>query len=171
MSKVLLLKTFGKLGKMGDTVTVKDGYARNFLVPSKIAVYSNKSMIEKFKSYFDELKSQEKIQLENAELLAEKLKDCSIFIKKRSFPDGRLYGSISTKQISDSVREIVKSSSFFSDISFDLDDFINPSKVILKNLIKTTGSFSCEINLYGEINLNINILVESEDSLSLKKNN
>ena len=89
--KVILTTNIKKLGKMGDKVTVKAGYARNFLFPNQMALRENKKNIEYYEKIKDEIKKNEEIKLKNAKDLIDKIKDIKIIFKKESDDKDQLY--------------------------------------------------------------------------------
>lgn len=103
--KVILLKDVKDLGKKGEMVEAADGYARNFLFPRKMAEEATGSSLKELKEKKKAKKIQEEQDLEQAKELAKKLEDTKVVIKTKSGENGRLFGSITTKD----VAEILKS--------------------------------------------------------------
>ena len=99
--RVILTTTIKKLGKMGDTVSVKPGYARNFLFPKNMALRENKKNIEYYETIKDEINKNEEIKLNEAKNLIEELKKIKIVFNRESDEKDQLYGSISKKEIID----------------------------------------------------------------------
>ena len=95
--KVILTANIKKLGKIGDLVTVKDGYARNFLFPQKQALRENKENLEYFEKIKEEIKNKDKIKKDIAENLLKKLNDIDIIFLKEADENNQLYGTISKK--------------------------------------------------------------------------
>lgn len=135
---VILLKDVKGSGKAGEVVKVNDGYARNMLIPkglAKEATEGNVRSLEKQKAIAAEKKAEEKAA---AQKLAEKLKEVTVSIITKGGEGGRLFGSITSKDISEALNKQHK---------IDIDK----KKFVLENPIKTTGEFSVEVKLYPEV--------------------
>ena len=144
--KVILTTNIKKLGKIGEIVNVKEGYARNFLFPQKMALRENKKNLEYYQNIQDELKNKENLKLDEAKKLIEDIKKIEILFKKEADEKDQLYGSISKKEIL----------SFLSDENIKvLSDDIK-----LIEPIRTLGEHSIEINPYEGISETITIIVK-----------
>lgn len=148
--QVILLQRIGKLGQMGDEVSVKDGYARNYLLPKKMALRANKEN----RAYFETQRAQlEAVNLERkteAEAVAEKLNDQSFVVIRSAGDTGQLYGSVSTRDIAEVVTEG----------GFTLDR----TQVVLDRPIKTLGLHELTLSLHPEVPVKITLNVaRSED--------
>lgn len=97
--KVILLADVKNYGKKGDVVNVSDGYARNFLFPRKLAVDANKHTLEKLEHQKEEKRAQDKQDKQDALDLAEKLKQMEVSFEVSTGEEGRVFGSVSTKQV------------------------------------------------------------------------
>ena len=97
--QVILLENIKNLGKIGDIVKVKRGYARNYLFPKKIALRNNKKNLEYYEKLKDEITAKEKIAKENAEKLLKQLDNIKINFDKEADEKDQLYGSVSAKEI------------------------------------------------------------------------
>tara|TARA_B100000575_G_C23029774_1_gene592899 strand:- start:36 stop:479 length:444 start_codon:yes stop_codon:yes gene_type:complete len=135
--RVILTTTIKKLGKMGDTVTVKPGYARNFLFPNNMALRENKKNIEHYESIKDEIKRNEELKLNEAKNLIEEIKKIKIIFNKESDEKDQLYGSISKKEIID----------YFSENKLK----VKSDDLVIKNQIKSIGEHKIQINPYENI--------------------
>ena len=135
--RVILTTTIKKLGKMGDTVSVKPGYARNFLFPNKMALRENKKNIEYYETIKDEINKNEEIKLNEAKNLIEELKKIKIVFNRESDEKDQLYGSISKKEIID----------YLSDKSLR----VRSDDLQIKNQIKSIGEHTVVINPYENI--------------------
>ncbi len=135
--KVILTTTIKKLGKMGDTVSVKPGYARNFLFPNKMALRESKKNLEYYKEIEVEMKKNEEIKLNKAKDLIEKIKKINIVFNKEADEKDQLYGSISKKEILDFLIN--------NDIKIKSDD------LIIKDQIKSIGEHTIFISPYENI--------------------
>ena len=143
--KVILTTTIKKLGKMGDKVSVKPGYARNFLFPNKMALRENKKNIEYYEKIKDKFKKNDQNKLNEAKLLLENLKKIKIIFNKEADEKDQLYGSISKKEIIDFLSS--------KDIKLKHDD------ILIKNQIKSIGEHIIEINPYQDLTEEFSITV------------
>ena len=112
--QVILLDKIGNLGSLGDTVNVKSGYARNFLIPQAKAVMATKANVEMFEARRAELEAKVAEQLTSAEARAEKVNALeAVVIASKAGDEGKLFGSIGTRDIADAINaagvEVVKS--------------------------------------------------------------
>ncbi len=143
--KVILTTTIKKLGKMGEKVSVKPGYARNFLFPNKMALRENKKNIAYYEKIKEEMLRNEEIKLQESKKLIEDIKKIKIFFNKEADEKDQLYGSISKKEILDFLMN--------KDIKVKSDD------LIIKNPIKSIGEHEIEINPYENITEVFSIMV------------
>jgi len=148
--QVILLERVAKLGQMGDTVTVKDGYARNFLLPQGKALRANKGNLERFESQRVELEARNLERKNEADGVHEKLDGTSYIVIRSAGETGQLYGSVSTRDIAGSLDEqgfkVVR------------------SQVTLPNPIKVIGLHAVEVVLHPEVTSTITVNVaRSED--------
>lgn len=147
--EVILLKDVKGLGKEGDVVNAKDGYARNYLLPRNIAIEANAGNLEKLnekKAVLNEKMAQEK---EEALKLKEKVEKTTVEIKAKGGSAGRLFGSITSADIAKELKKQHKVS-------------IDKKKIDLKDNIKATGITEVEIRLYPEINAKLKVNVQAE---------
>ena len=147
--KVILQQDVKGQGKKGQMVEVSDGYGRNFLLPRKLAVEATAENINTMKMQ-DKAKqarlAEEKAQ---AQALAERLKGVQVKIKARAGQGGKLFGSITSKEISEELKK-----------QFDMD--VNKSKIVLSDPIKSFGAFEVKCKLGSEVSGVINVLVIEE---------
>ena len=143
--KVILTTTIKKLGKIGDKVTVKPGYARNYLFPNKMALRENKKNIEYYENIKDEMKKNEEVKINNAKSLIDNIKKIKITFNKEADEKDQLYGSISRKEIVDFLLE--------NNLKVKSDD------IVIKNQIKSIGEHKIEINPYENLKEEFTITV------------
>ena len=143
--RVILTTTIKKLGKVGDTVTVKPGYARNYLLPNKMALRENKKNLEYYDKIKEEIKDNETKKLNFAKDLVEKIKNIKIIFNRESDEKDQLYGSISKKEIIDYLSE--------KNIKIKSDD------ILIRNQIKSLGEHKIEINPYENISEEVSIII------------
>ena len=143
--RVILTTNIKKLGKIGELVKVKDGYARNYLFPKNMALRENKKNIETYEKIKDEIQIKENEKLEEAKKLLENIKKLKIEFKKEADENNQLYGSISKKEIINFLKE--------KEIKIIADD------IRISLPIKSLGEHQIQINPYEGIEESINIFV------------
>lgn len=144
--KVILLEDVKSLGKKGEIVEVNDGYARNFILPKKKGVEADSKNLNdlKLQKKNDEKMAQER--LDDAKALSEKLATESITIKMDAGVEGKLFGSISTKDVANEAKKQL-------DLEFD------KKKVVLPENIKSLGTYDVKIKLHPEVQATLTIKV------------
>ena len=147
--KVILKQDVKGLGKKEDMVNVNDGYARNFLFPRGLAVEASASNINVMKSRKDAEKSKKDRELAHAKALAEKVKEAVVVIKTKAGESGKLFGSITSKDISDKLK---------SDFNLDIDK----KKINLPDSIKSLGELEVDVKLYPEVSAKLTVKVVNE---------
>ena len=103
--KIILRQDHDKLGKLGETVEVKDGYARNYLIPSKIAFAATKGNLHALEEEKKQLEERSKKDLRNAEKLVVELEKLSITLQVKVGEDEKLFGSVTSQMIADAMKE------------------------------------------------------------------
>ncbi len=144
--KVILLADVKGSGKKGTVVNVSDGYARNFLLPRKLAKEANPQALNELNN---EIKAKEhKIEVEKSEALkdANKLEGKTIKIIASAGKGGKLFGSVTSKEIAKEIHD-------------KLGVTIDKRKIVLKTDIKTYGTYECEIKLYNGISAKVFVSV------------
>lgn len=144
--KVILLEDVKSLGKKGEIVEVNDGYARNFILPKKKGVEADSKHLNdlKLQKKNDAKVAQEK--LDDAKALSEELATKSITIKMDAGVEGKLFGSISTKDVANEAKKQL-------DLEFD------KKKVVLPENIKQLGTYDVKIKLHPEVQATLTIKV------------
>ncbi len=145
--KVILLSDIKGVGKKDQIINASDGYARNFLFPKKLAVEANAENMNKLKAKQDSNQYKKNVEKEEAIKIAEKLKGILLKISVKAGENGKIFGSITSKEIADNLKEQYKIE-------------IDKKKIELKEPIKTVGSFVVSIRLYEGIigNLKVQII-------------
>ena len=143
---IILLESLNKLGKAGEIVTVKDGFAKNFLIPEKKAIIANKKNKADLESRITQINANNDKKIVEANELKGKLDGKKISIEMEANDDGSLYGAVSQKSVSESIHTLLKIK-------------ISPDLVIL-DPIKVLGETEIQISLYEDIkaNLHLNII-------------
>ena len=147
--KVILKQDVKGLGKKEDLVNVSDGYARNFLFPRGLAAEASASNINIMNTRKEAEKSKKDRELAKAKELADKLKEIAVTIRTKSGENGKLFGSITSKDISDKLKK-----------DFNLD--IDKKKLVLPEPFKALGTFSVEVKLYPEVSAALTVKIEHE---------
>ena len=143
--KIILTTNIKKLGKVGDLVNVKDGYARNFLLPNKMALRENKKNLEFYEGIKEEIKIKENNKLVQAKKTIEDIKKLNIQFKKEADEKGQLYGAISKNEIIKLLKE--------NNIKIHSDD------IIISEQIRSIGEHEIFVNPYIDIKESILIKV------------
>ena len=147
--KVILLKDVKGLGKAGDLVKAKDGYARNFLIPKGLAVEATKSNLSKWEKDMELKRQKEKEEYEEALKLKEKIESITVEIKSKAGEGEKLFGSITSNDI---ARELKK--------QHNMD--IDKRKIELKDNIKSLGTTDVIIRVYTELTATLKVKVIEE---------
>ena len=145
--QVILLENIKKLGAIGEKVTVKDGYARNFLLKNKKALVANKKNTEYFEQQKSEINKKNEIEKNKANETFQILNNVELEVFKEAMENGQLYGSINIKEIVTLIKE-----------QKNLD--ISAEKIETKGQLKTTGISKVYINLHAEVIATINLNVK-----------
>ena len=139
MINVILMQRVEKLGQMGDTVKVKPGYARNFLLPSGRAIRATASNLTKFEAERAQLEAQNLKRREEAERVAERMEGLTVVLIRSAGESGALYGSVSGRDIADATKEAGLT--------------ITREQVILEQPIKTLGLTTVRVALHPEVSI------------------
>ena len=150
--KVILLENLAKIGSIGEIIDVKRGFARNYLISNKKALYASKENIKEVEKIKTELNKKDQEKKKNAKQIYESLKNKTYDVKKLTTENKDLYGSIKPTEISKIINELDK-----------ID--VKPSLIQPLNEIKSLGTFKVKINLHSEVQAEIKIKVISEDSI------
>ena len=144
--KVILLADVKGQGKKDQVIDVSDGYARNFLLPKKLAVMADSKALNEVKN--KEASKQHKIDVEraNAEQIAKKLETIVVRMVYAAGPDKRLYGSVTSKEIAEYPKR---------DFGIEIDK----RKISLKDPIKSFGTFKVDVKLFADVNGKITVEV------------
>ena len=150
--EVILLEKISKLGNIGETVKVRDGYARNYLIPKKAAIRATEANKKVFEEKKDELEKANLKKIEEAKKVLELLPK-SIILFREASEQGALFGSVTSRDIVKEINEQKKIS-------------LNAKDIILKSNIKNLGNYKAEVILHAEvtsiIEVNVKNIEESE---------
>ena len=148
--QVILLERVEKLGQMGDEVKVKDGFARNFLLPKKKALRATKDNREFFQGQKAQLEARNLEQKKEAEVVGKKLDGKSFVLIRQAGDRGQLYGSVSPRD----VAEVMEKAGYK----------VDRHQVSISQAIKTIGLFTVPVVLHPEVKVNVTVNVaRSED--------
>ena len=147
--EVILLEHVEKLGKMGEKVTVKNGYARNYLLPNKKALRATEANLAVYEQQKAELEAHNKKLREEADKLAEALKGFSAVLIRKAAETGQLYGSVTIRDIAAAVKE-----AGFA---------VERRQVHLDKTIKDLGVYTVKLNLHPEVSQTILVNVARTD--------
>tara|TARA_B100001765_G_C19451593_1_gene314908 strand:+ start:161 stop:616 length:456 start_codon:yes stop_codon:yes gene_type:complete len=150
--KVILLENLRKIGSIGDVINVKRGFARNYLISNKKALYASKENIKQVEKIKIELNKKDQEKKKNAKNIFEKINKKEYLIKKLSTENNELYGSVKPTEISKLILELDKQE-------------IKPSMVQLTEEIKSLGVFKVKINLHSQVQAEINIKVVAAENI------
>ena len=144
--KVILQQDVKGQGKKGQMVEVSEGYARNFLLPRKLAILATADAINTMNLKEKARKAEEARQKAEAEEIAKKLKDCKVQLTAKAGNGGRLFGAVTTKEISDGLKK-----------QFNID--IPKQKLVLDEPIKAFGTYQVKAKLGFEISGQVSVTV------------
>ena len=139
--EIVLLERVEKLGKIGDVVKVKPGYARNFLLPRGKALRANKQNLAKFEAERSAIESRNADAKKSAELLSESIGDLNVDIVRAASEMGQLYGSVTSRDISEAI----------SKAGYEVEKRL----VVMDAAIKTLGLFTIKLSLHPEVSKKI----------------
>ena len=147
--EIILLEDVKSLGQKGQKVTVSDGYARNFILPKKLGIEANAKNLNDLKLKQANDAKVEAQKIADAKALAESLKEKAVILKIRSGEGGKLFGSVSTKEIAEAAK---------AQLGLDLDK----KKMQQTEPIKTLGTHIIPIKLYKEVSGDLTVKVTEQ---------
>ena len=149
--EIILLENIINLGKIGEKVTVKNGYGRNFLLKKGKALRFNKTNLELVNKKKDEL-NKKNIEIKNKfKEIAKLVNNKTFSFTRESKENGELFGAINPKEISNLIKEKTKAD-------------VSPSQIILKDILNKVGKFSAQINFHSEVKANISLEIKKNQS-------
>ena len=150
--KVILLENVKRIGSIGEVIDVKRGFARNFLIANKKALYASKENIKEVEKIKAELSKKDNEKKKEASQIAEQINGKEYSVKKLSTENNELYGSVKPTEISKLIQEQNK-----------ID--VKPSMIQPTEEIKALGKFKVKISLHSEVDAEITINVSSADTI------
>ena len=148
--KIILLENVRKVGSIGEIIDVKRGFARNFLIAKKKALFASKENIKEVEKIKNDLNKKDQDKKKEAKIINDKIKNKEFIVKKLSTENRELYGSVKPTEISKIIKE-----------KENID--INPSMIQPVKEIKSLGDFKVFLNLHSEIQSQINIKVSPQE--------
>lgn len=139
---IILLENINKVGDKHEIVNVKDGYARNFLIPNGKALIANPSNRKRLTHLLELDEAREGARLTEYQAMAEKLKDQSLSIPMKAGANGKIFGSVTNVQIAQALRE-----------QFEVD--LERRKIEVTEEVKTLGKYTATLNLHKEVSFDI----------------
>tara|TARA_Y100001936_G_scaffold171891_1_gene168239 strand:+ start:91 stop:546 length:456 start_codon:yes stop_codon:yes gene_type:complete len=150
--KVILLENVKRIGSIGEIIDVKRGFARNFLIANKKALYASKENIKEVEKIKADLSKKDNEKKKDAAQVAEQINGKEYSVKKLSTENNELYGSVKPTEISKLIKEENK-----------VD--IKPSMIQPVEEIKSLGKFKVKISLHSEVDAEVTIIVSSSDAI------
>ncbi len=148
--KVILTQDVKSQGKKDDVIEVNDGYARNFLIPRKLAIEATKSNMNELsnKKAAESFKAQQ--ELEKAKEQGEKLKGKTVTIYQKTGAGNKLFGSVTAKEISEAIK---------SATGIDVDK----KKIVIADTIKSLGEYEVELKLHVNVHVKMNVVIAQKE--------
>tara|TARA_X000001036_G_scaffold429706_1_gene461276 strand:+ start:424 stop:870 length:447 start_codon:yes stop_codon:yes gene_type:complete len=146
--KVILLKTNEHLGEIGEIINVKSGYARNYLIPQKIATLATKENITYYTQWIENQKIKEAKSRENIQLLAKQLDKMTLKFSLKAGENDKLFGSVTSQMISEEIENLGYS--------------IDKKEIILEDSLKELGNHFVYINLGEDLKPKVKIKIKAE---------
>ena len=147
--KVILLEDVKSLGKKGEVVNVNDGYARNLLFKKNLGIEATKQNLNDLKLQKQNNDKLEAERLEEAKKLAKELEEKEVVLAIKTGSDGRVFGSVSTKEIAEAAKE---------QLVYELDK----KKMHLKDAIKSIGTFHVPVKLHPKVTVELKVVVKEK---------
>lgn len=148
--KVILQESYMNLGEAGQVVNVKPGYARNFLLPNRIAVSATPANLKLFQDKSKEIEKKKLAKREESQKLLDTLKDVSVTLVKRVGDDGKLFGSVSSKEIEEALSK--------------QNLIVDRRMIVMGQQIKMLGEYSLLVKLVGGMKTQIQLKVVAENA-------
>lgn len=147
--KVILTENVPGTGKKGQSLEIKDGFARNYLIPKGLAVEASSANLKRFEHIVKDLENKKTRSIKSAEDMKAKLAEITLIIKKKAGVDGKLFGSVTHKDVADAIEKALKVS-------------IDKRLIKFEEPIKMTGAYTVDIHLSEGVNGQVKVEVEHE---------
>lgn len=147
--KVILLEDVSSVGKMGQTVSVKDGYARNFLIPRKLAIPATPKNLKLQEHHLRAVEIKRSKQLSSAQEVADRIGQVTLSFTRKAGESGRLFGSVTNMDLAEALQEKGLP--------------VERRTIILNEPIKDLGEFEVMVKLHSEVSATLKVRVEKEE--------
>ena len=147
--KVILLQDIKNVGKKNQIINANDGYARNFLFPKKLAIEANKENTLKLEAKQASDTRKKNLEIEENKKIAKQIENTTLELKVKAGSNGKTFGGITTKEIAEGLK---------AKIGIDIDK----KKIVLKETIKTIGTFTTQVKFGDGISANLTIIIKPE---------
>ncbi|NLC37439.1 MAG: 50S ribosomal protein L9 [Alcaligenaceae bacterium] len=148
--QVILLEKVANLGNLGDVVRVRDGFARNYLIPQKIARRATESALQEFEARRAELEKAQAERLATAEAVGAKLGDYTLTLVEKAGVDGRLFGSVSNIDIAAAL------------VKAGFDTIVKTQVRLPEGTLKAVGEYPVSVALHPDVVVDINVVIQGE---------
>ena len=148
--QVILLEKIGKLGDLGEIVNVRNGFARNYLIPQKKARRATDEAIAEFQERRAELEQAQAERLAAAQAVATKLNEYRLVISQKAGVDGRLFGSVTTMDIAAAL------------VAAGFDSIVKQQVRLPDGALKAVGEFPVSLHLHADVNADITVVIQGE---------
>ena len=150
--KVILIDALPKLGKIGDIVVVKNGYAKNFLIPNKKAICFSEENYKAFEGKKHEFEQESVKRLEGASKIKALTEGKNVIIIENASDDGRLYGSVNSSLIANKINELIG------------EKLVAKSAIFLNKPIKETGIYEAKLAIHSDLAITVKLVVSRSES-------
>ncbi len=147
--KVILLHEIENLGRKGEIIRVKDGYARNYLIPKKLALYVSKSNIKMIEERQKKLEKEREKEIKTVEEFKDRIEKLKVVIKKKAGEEDTLFGSVTSSDIEEALK------------AEDIE--VEKKNIIIPEHIKKLGEYKVDIRIHPSVKAQLNIVVEKEE--------
>lgn len=146
--KVILLADIKGVGKKDEVINASDGYARNFLLPKKLAVPADSGNMSRLNDKKASMAHKKELELNEAKEVAKKLAKIELIIKVKAGENGKIFGGVTNKEIAEELKK-----------AHNLD--VDKKKIVLKENIKNLGRFSVDVKLYEGVSEKLTVVVQA----------
>jgi large subunit ribosomal protein L9 len=147
--KVILLENIENVGKKGETQDVKDGFGRNFLIPRHLAIPATKGNVKNLQEHARKLIDRKEQGIKTAEATKQRLNEALLTIKHKAGQDGKLFGSVTVKELAEAIKNV-------------LGIEVDRKSIRLDEPIKMTGAYTVDVHLEKGISAQVKVEVEQE---------
>jgi large subunit ribosomal protein L9 len=147
--KVILLENLENVGKKGETQEVKDGFGRNFLIPRHLAILATKGNIKNLQEHARTLIDRKERDVKTAEATKQRLNEALLTIKHKAGQDGKLFGSVTVKELAEAIKNV-------------LGIEVDRKSIRLDEPIKMTGAYTVDVHLEKGVSAQVKVEVEQE---------